>query len=153
MSQQVETPRLNSDTSAQMLTSEQAVELAAEVAAGQKGLDICPLDVREITDITEFILIASGTSQRHVIGITDKIKLALKKHNDSPISVSGYEGGDWVLLDYGNFIIHVFHIPVRDYYQIEELWKDGKLIRLPEELEQIIRRQRTKTIPFQKEEV
>jgi len=133
------------------LSSEQAVELAAEVAAAQKGLDICPIDVRGVTDITEFILVASGTSQRHVIGIADKIKIALKKHNDSPLSVSGYDRGDWVLMDYGNFIVHIFHIPVRDYYDIEELFKDGKLVKLPSEIETIIRRQRTKTIPFERE--
>lgn len=130
------------------LTSVQAVKLAAEIALGQKGLDVCPIDVRNLTDITEGIMIASGTSQKHVQGIADKVMMELKPHGEEAISVSGYESGDWILLDYGNFIIHVFHIPIRDFYNLEELWKNGTFLQLSEELDPILKRQRTRTNPF-----
>ncbi|MDD2942289.1 MAG: ribosome silencing factor [bacterium] len=130
------------------LTSEAAVKLAAEVVLGQKGLDVCPINVKHLTDITEGILIASGTSQKHVQGMADKVMMELKPHGEEAISVSGYESGDWILLDYGNFIVHLFHIPIRDFYNLEELWKNGTFLKLPEELEQILKRQRTRSNPF-----
>lgn len=120
------------------------VATALRIAVEQKGLDVVGLDVRTYTDITDYMLIASGTSQRHVLGMVDKILEALTLLNCKPNKNSGYEYGDWVILDYVDFVIHVFNQPLRDYYQLEDLWPLAPHVSFPEELERAARKFRTR---------
>lgn len=114
-----------------------------QVCIEQKGLDVRGLDLHGLTDVADYFILASGTSERHVRGIADKIELALGTRGEKPFAVSGYENGQWVLLDYGDLVAHVFYEPVRQYYEFDELWKRAPAVPLAEELEVQARKLRT----------
>ena len=116
----------------------------AEVAIGQKALDVSILKLGNLTDIADYFIIASGTSDRHVKGIADKITIDLEnRFGETPISVSGYEHGEWVLLDYGDYVVHVFYEPTRQFYNLDDLWKEAERVPLPPEVEKVARALRT----------
>lgn len=123
--------------------SQLAVETAVQAALDQKALDVVALDVRDLTDITDFLIVASGTSQRHVSGIADRIVEALRNIDQIPHANTGIDKGEWVALDYTDFLVHVFHEPVRDYYRLEQLWSGAKPAPLEDALTKATRRSRT----------
>lgn len=111
------------------------VQLAVRCAADKKAVDIRVLDLRQVASFTEFFIIASGTNQRQVQAIADEITEQLKKQLDRrAIRVEGYNGGEWVLLDFGDFIVHVFDKDARDFYDLERLWRDAQKVELPANL-------------------
>ncbi len=101
------------------------VTRAAEVACDRKARDVLLLDLRGISNATDFFLIASGTSDLHVRSIADNIIERLKADDVRPDHVEGLKGGHWVLIDYVDFVVHVFHPAARDFYQLERLWGDA----------------------------
>lgn len=110
-----------------------AVKLAAHCASEKKGLDLKLLDLRNIASFTEFFLIVGGTNQRQVQAIADEITTQLKAQLKSkPIRIEGYSAGEWVLLDFGDFIVHIFDRDARDFYDLERLWRDAGHVELPE---------------------
>lgn len=112
-----------------------AVKLAIECAAEKKAVQMVGLDLREIASFTEFFIIASGTNQRQVQAIADEIGERLKKELDHRVvRTEGYSAAEWVLLDYGDFVVHIFDKDARGFYDLERLWRDAKRIALPEEL-------------------
>ncbi|MCB0324984.1 MAG: ribosome silencing factor [Bdellovibrionales bacterium] len=126
------------------VTAEDAALRALETAVGQKGLDVRALDLRNATDIADYFVIASGTSQRHVQGIADKVREELRQLGEIPNGSSGYEGGEWVVLDYGDLVVHVFYEPTRQYYAFDELWRGATDLPIEDpELAQAARRLRT----------
>lgn len=84
------------------------------------------LDLRDVTTFTDFFVICNGTNSRQIQAISDEITLDLKKLGELPISVEGYNNAEWVLIDYGDFIVHVFSAEARTYYDIERLWRGAK---------------------------
>jgi ribosome-associated protein len=111
------------------------VRLAIECAAEKKAIDMVGLDLREIASFTEYFVIASGANQRQVQAISDEINEQLKQQLGSrPIRIEGYVGGEWVLMDYGDFVFHIFDREARDFYDLERLWRDGRKIEIPAEL-------------------
>src|SRR5689334_16590057 len=85
------------------------VQLAVRCAADKKGIDIRVLDLRQIASFTEFFIIVSGSNQRQVQAISDEIAERLKKELDSrPVRIEGYGGAEWILMDFGDFIVHIF---------------------------------------------
>ncbi|MFH2065695.1 MAG: ribosome silencing factor [Pseudomonadota bacterium] len=91
-----------------------------------KGLTV--LDVRKLTSIADVFMICSGSSNRQVTSIGEHIRRELKKNGIKPYHMEGIKEGQWVLLDYGNVIIHVFYEPVRSFYDLDGLWEDaGKI--------------------------
>ncbi|HKJ91948.1 MAG TPA: ribosome silencing factor [Longimicrobiales bacterium] len=105
----------------------QASDLARAVALAQerKGRDIMVLDLRGISSATDYFLIVSGTSDMHVRSVAEHIMEELKKGHVRPDHVEGLRGGRWVLLDYIDFVVHVFHPAAREFYQLERLWGDA----------------------------
>lgn len=87
-----------------------------------KALNITTLDVRNLTTMTDTMLIATGTSNRHVAAITDQVLLQSKRHQVPVIGVEGKERGEWVLIDLGDVLIHVMQQDIREFYQLERLW-------------------------------
>lgn len=116
---------------------------AIRISIEQKGLDVRGLDLKTLTDIADYFVIVSGTSERHVQGIADKIKFGLRDLEERPLSINGYDRGEWILLDYGDVVIHVFYEPTRQYYQFDELWKNADLVPLDPGLEVQARKLRT----------
>ena len=88
------------------------------------------LDLRGVTDMTDFFLIVSGTSDTHVRSLGEHIMLALKKEGSPAHHVEGLEKGRWVLLDFVDFVVHVFHPTLRNFYQLERLWADAEEVPL-----------------------
>ena len=111
------------------------VKLALHSASEKKAINTIVLDLRDITSFTEFFVITSGTNQRQVQAIADEVSEQLKKQMKfKAIRIEGYSTGEWVLLDYGDFIVHIFNQKSRDFYELERLWRDAKRVELPEEI-------------------
>lgn len=101
---------------------EEIVELCRKTCESKKALGPRVLDVRKKTDVADFFLICSGTSEVHVQAIADGLQEVLKKNNVSIVGIEGYEHAQWVLLDVGCVIVHIFYDYVRDIYDLEGLW-------------------------------
>jgi len=113
---------------------DERARLALYCANEKKALNLVGLDLREIASFTEFFVIVSGTNQRQVQAISDEINEQLKKQLDArPIRVEGYKTAEWILLDYGDFIVHIFDQKSREFYDLERLWRDAKKVELPVE--------------------
>ena len=114
---------------------DETVKLALTCASDKKAVNSVALDLREIASFTEFFVITSGTNQRQVQAISDEIEEQLKKQlNSRPVRIEGYNTAEWILLDYGDFIIHIFEQKAREFYDLERLWRDAKKVELPENL-------------------
>jgi len=112
-------------------TSE-AIEAAVVAAAAiddKKGLNVVLLDVSELLVVTDVFVIASGTSNRHVRSLSDEAEAWLAERTGrKPLRREGREHSTWILLDYGDVVVHVFDEKTRDYYQLERLWADAPVI-------------------------
>jgi len=89
-----------------------------------KGREIITLDVRGISDVTDYMIIVSGTSGRHVSSMADRVAEDLRKQGQRPLGIEGQDTGDWVLLDYGDVLVHIMKPETRDFYNLEKLWGD-----------------------------
>lgn len=103
---------------------------AAALLVDHKANDVVLLDLRPVTDMTDFFIVASGTSDTHVRATAGHVMEALKKEGVTVNSVEGLEGGRWVLLDYVDFVVHVFHPSLRTFYQLERLWGDAPALQV-----------------------
>jgi len=111
------------------------VKLAIKCAADKKAFDMVALDLRSIASFTEFFIIATGANQRQVQAIADEINEQLKKQlGTKPVRIEGYNSADWVLLDYGDFVVHIFNGESRDFYDLARLWRDARRVELPADL-------------------
>ena len=111
------------------------LQLAITCISEKKGENIVGLDLRQIASFTEFFIIASGTNQRQVQAIADEINEQLKKQLGSrPVRVEGYSSADWVLLDYGDFVVHIFNQEAREFYDLARLWRDAGRVEIPGDL-------------------
>jgi len=108
-----------------------AATVAAQAISDKRGEDIAVLDLSGLLVVTDVFLIASGTSTRHVKTLVDDVEDALRLHDRKPIRREGKEYGEWVLLDYGDLIVHVFDPETRAYYDLERLWADAPRIVVP----------------------
>lgn len=109
------------------------VSRAAELALELKAHDVVVLDLRGISTATDFFVIATGNSDVQVKAIAEHVVTELKKDSVRPEHVEGIRGGRWVLIDYVDFVVHVFHPQARDFYQLETLWGDAGRWEAPEE--------------------
>ena len=101
------------------------VQLAAAVADDKKANDPVIIDVGDVFSVSDYFVVVSGSNPRQVAAIVDAVEEEIKKvGGPSPIRVEGAESREWVLMDYGPFVVHVFHQEQRDFYQLERLWGD-----------------------------
>jgi ribosome-associated protein len=101
------------------------VAAAVEAARDRKGRDLVVLDLRGLSTATDYFFIGTGTSDIHVRGMADHIIDELKRTGVRPNHVEGLQGGRWILIDYIDFVIHLFHPAAREFYQLEHLWGDA----------------------------
>lgn len=92
----------------------------------KKGIDIKYMEIKDITTIADYFIIASGTSSTHIKSLADNVEYELKKESIYPNKIEGYESGTWILMDYGDIVIHIFTEQERENYKIEELWEEMK---------------------------
>ena len=109
----------------QTLSSLDRACLCARVAADNKARDVVVLDMRSVTPLYDFFVLASGTSRRQIHTITEEIDAAMRDQGDRRLSVEGYEASKWVVQDYGDVVTHVFAPETREYYALEDLWADA----------------------------
>lgn len=103
--------------------------VAAQVAADNRGRDIVVLDMRELTAMFDYFVVATGTSRRQLHAISEEIDRTLEQDlGDRRLGIEGYQDSRWILLDYGDVVIHLFDPEARDYYAIEELWDHAKRV-------------------------
>jgi ribosome-associated protein len=111
------------------MESRQSVDAAVEAIDDLKGRDILVLDLRGLCDATDYFVIASGTSDTHLRGIADSVLEKLHRRGMRAHHVEGLPSGRWVLLDYVDFVVHLFHPESRGFYQLERLWSDAPVVR------------------------
>jgi ribosome-associated protein len=102
--------------------------LSARVAEDHKARDVLVLDMRSITPIFDYVVLATGTSRRQIHTITEEVDAALRAVGDRRAGIEGYDASRWVAQDYGDVVVHVFDPETRTYYALEELWADAPRI-------------------------
>jgi ribosome-associated protein len=122
------------ESSALRAGSQQGLQLAlaaARTAADNRGQDLVVLDLRELTSFFDFFVIATGASRRQLHAISEEIDRVLEKEmGDRRMGVEGYQECRWILLDYGDVVIHLFDAETRSFYDLENLWAEGKRVDL-----------------------
>lgn len=101
------------------------VKTSVKASQAKKGENLIVLDLRGIASFTDFFIITEGNSNRQNLAIYRNIEEELKKKDLRPLHVEGKELGEWILMDYGSFIVHVFSKSAREYYSLEKLWGDA----------------------------
>jgi ribosome-associated protein len=109
------------------------IQAAVHAARGKKAIDLTVLDLRSLHSFTDYFVICSGQNVRQVQAIADAIKDSLREAEVRPAHVEGFERADWVLLDYFDFIVHVFSSERREFYALERLWGSAERVELPAE--------------------
>ena len=119
-----------------MQSKERAI-LCAGYALDKKAVGARLLEVRGLSSLTDYLLIVSGRSDRQVQAVAEAVRLGLKNDHDTlPLAVEGMNEGRWVLLDYGDVMVHVFQEPVREFYDLEGLWREAPEVALPDETQE-----------------
>lgn len=108
------------------ITTERLKDWVIAALEDLKAQDIQVLDVRGMTSITDLMIVASGTSDRHIKALADNVVESVKKHGIMPIGVEGETSREWVLVDLGDVILHVMHPQTRAFYNLEKLWTVGE---------------------------
>ncbi len=105
---------------------------AARVAAETRGTDVKVLDLRELTQVFDYFVLATGTSQRQIHAMADEITKVVKDElHDRRRGAEGYEEGRWIVLDYGDVVVHLFDAESREYWDLEHLWSGAKAVVVP----------------------
>lgn len=104
------------------MNSEKLCDLVIDALDGVKALDIVKLDVKDMTTVTDYMIVASGTSSRHVKALADTVTEKCREAGHKPAGVEGEQGGEWVLLDLQDILVHVMLPRVREFYNLEKLW-------------------------------
>ena len=105
---------------------------AVRAAESKKAIDIRVLDLREVTSFADFFVICSGGNPKQIQAICEEIGAQLAERGEHPVSVEGYDNAEWVLADYGDYLVHVFSAKARAYYELERLWRHAKVVAIPE---------------------
>jgi ribosome-associated protein len=111
------------------ITPRQLALLAAEVCDEKKAKDILVLDVRKITSISDYFIVCSTSNERQARAIAEDLRMRLKDLGKREMGVEGLEDARWVLQDFGDIVLHIFHESQREFYDIEGLWADAKQVR------------------------
>lgn len=106
---------------------------AVNAAAEKKAIEPTVLDLRAISSFTDFFLIVTGANRRQVQAISDEVAEQLKRHGTPAARVEGYQNAEWVLIDYGDFVVHVFEDKARRFYDLERLWREARRRDLSQE--------------------
>ena len=121
---------------AHQLTSEEVAKLAIAALEDVKAQDIVSINVREKTSVTDFMVIASGSSSRHVKSLADNVLEKVKEQGVRPLGSEGMDTGEWALLDLGDVVVHVMLPTARQFYDLERLWQGAELSRAQHSPEQ-----------------
>jgi ribosome-associated protein len=115
-----------SDKSVDQADFDERIRLALHAAGEKKALNLTVLDLRGVATFTDFFIIATGANKRQMQAITDEVVEQLKRQGTPAARVEGYQAAEWILVDYGDFIVHVFDEKARRFYDLEYLWREAK---------------------------
>ena len=107
--------------------------MAVRAAESKKATDIRVLDLSGITSFADYFVICTGANPRNVQAISDEVAMRVKQHGELPLNIEGYNQAEWVLADYGDFLVHIFSPKAREYYDLERLWRHAKVVEVPPE--------------------
>src|SRR3989475_5614063 len=127
--------RVNAGPTLDLSELDERIHRALGAAAEKKALDLTILDLRDIAGFTDFFVIASGTNRRQVQAISDGVVEQLKRAGNRAARVEGYQTAEWILIDYGDFIVHVFDEKARRFYDLERLWREAKRVDVSAQLQ------------------
>lgn len=116
---------MNAEPLTKLTDTVQRVREAVSAADDRKAVDLKVLNLQEVTDFTDYFLICSGTSERQVQAIADAVQDRLRENRVRPLHVEGLNRGQWVLIDYGDLVVHIFQEEPRRFYSLERLWGDA----------------------------
>jgi ribosome-associated protein len=108
------------------LHEDEKIKRIVEILQDKKGLDITLLDLRKLTDTSDYFLLSTGTSEQHVRSLASELREKLAEIGEKPWHVEGADSGRWILLDYVHFVVHIFRQEARDFYSLERLWGDAE---------------------------
>ena len=108
------------------LHEDEKIKRIVEILQDKKGLDITLLDLRKLTDTSDYFLLSTGTSEQHVRSLASELREKLAEIGEKPWHVEGADSGRWILLDYVHFVVHIFRQEARDFYALERLWGDAE---------------------------
>jgi ribosome-associated protein len=106
---------------------------AVRAAESKKATDIRVLDLRDVTSFADFFVICSGSNPKQIQAIVEEIGLQLDQRGEYPVSVEGFANAEWILADYGDYLIHVFSPKARTFYELDRLWRHAKAVPIPGE--------------------
>ena len=112
-------------------SSKEKALFCAQAALDHKAIDLAILEVKKLSSFADYFVISSGSSDRQVQAIASHIEEKLGKQGLHPLGIEGKREGRWVLLDYGDVIIHIFYQPIREFYDLERLWSDAPKVEWP----------------------
>lgn len=113
------------------MTSKEKALALAEATHGKKGFEVRILDLRGTVSFTDFFVIATGASDRHVRSLADAVVEAARQRGEKPIGVEGEKTARWILIDLGDVLVHLFQHEARGFYALERLWGDAAAVELP----------------------
>jgi len=105
--------------------------IALRAAEAKQATELMALDLREVTSFTDVFVLCSASNSRQARAIADEVHKQLKDFGELPVSMEGYEQGEWILVDYGDFLVHIFSGNARTYYNLERLWRHAKVMPVP----------------------
>jgi ribosome-associated protein len=112
-------------------SSQEKAFLCARALLDRKAIDLVILEVKDLSSFTDYFLICSGNSDRQVQAIASHMEEKLGKEGIHPLGIEGKREGRWILLDYGDVVVHIFFHPVREFYDLERLWSEATRVELP----------------------
>jgi ribosome-associated protein len=126
--------RSGSSRTANAADFDERIRTALHAAADKKAIDLTVLDLRGIATFTDFFIISTGTNKRQMQAISDEVVDQLKRQGSPAARVEGYQAAEWILIDYGDFIVHVFDEKARRFYDLEYLWREAKRLDISPEV-------------------
>ena len=107
------------------ISQEKSLETIIKALDSKRVEDIQLIGIRDLTIVADYFVIANGTSNTQTKALADAVEFEMKQKGVEPIRVEGYQGATWIILDYGDIVVHVFYKETRSYYNLERLWSDG----------------------------
>lgn len=114
------------------MTSKELAGKIVKILDSKKALDIRVIGISDLTIIADYFVLATGTSNTQVKALADEVEYQLKQQDIMPNRIEGYNSSSWILVDYGNVVVHIFQKDTRDFYSLERLWADGEQIDINE---------------------
>lgn len=117
------------------MTQEELIRAAVKILDSKKAEDIRVIEIRDLTIIADYFIIADGASVTQTRALADELEFRIKEMGREPRQVQGNNGSNWIILDYSDVVIHIFYKETRDFYNLERLWSDGRDIDIQKYLE------------------